>query len=602
MAGTRTGDPRRGDSPDDADWIFASSDPRTLPTERLPSRSEFDRYAAPLLARREEPALPAGEGETADLSEIDAAALRAAGKPRRPRPAVGRGDEPDAATGVIPAVDGEDSAGVGTPGVDGDTGAAAPRRSYARSGTTPNAEDDGRAQLSTITIPARFQDLGIFDALRDVLALICLLAALTTSFTLGALPVVDLVGRIALGVALVALVAVHLLRWIPATPNLRLVRAVRIIGLLPALLTAIGTIVADLVLSVPVLFASLPDGPPVGLGVGVSLLLLGSVVGIEPRAHEGYVPQQRARSWSRRLLGGVAAAAALALVVALVMIVGRVFTTGWQYSLNTFGSTVISVVLLGIVLASALRPDLLGRDRSWFVFSTGAVGGLVVLALADNTVRLQFAAPASFATSYVYLPFLFAAFGLMISRSFVRSMPVSFRRADWLVYTVRAMEFSALLHAAAVLWHLLAAITGTAGITLGGPVLHLVDAAVCACFVAVSLFARKALLERPAALARATGVVASVVLVVVGFLDIIVNSIAIGAGAGLTTGGTALSIGVAAALMLTVPAPVRDEFGAPDLSRMFADFRTHGSGRESLLARVPDVTEERSRKKSFPGS
>ena len=296
------------------------------------------------------------------------------------------------------------------------------------------------------------------------------------------MPAVDLVGRIALGIALAALVAVHLLRWIPATPNLRLVRAVRIVGLLPALLTAIGTIVADLVLSVPVLFASLPDGPPVGLGVGVSLLLLGSVVGIEPRAHEGYLPQERARSWSRRLLGGVAGAAALALVVALVMIVGRVFTTGWQYSLNTFGSTVISVVLLGIVLGSALRPDLLGRDRSWFVFSTGAVGGLVVLALADNTVRLQFAAPASFASSYVYLPFLFAAFGLMISRSFVRSMPVSFRRADWLVYTVRAMEFSALLHAAAVLWHLLAAITGTAGITLGGPVLHLVDAAVCACF------------------------------------------------------------------------------------------------------------------------
>src|SRR5690625_7607721 len=36
----------------DADWIFASDDPRTLPTDRLPDREEFDRYAAPLLARR----------------------------------------------------------------------------------------------------------------------------------------------------------------------------------------------------------------------------------------------------------------------------------------------------------------------------------------------------------------------------------------------------------------------------------------------------------------------------------------------------------------------------------------------------------------------
>ena len=584
MAGSRSGGPQGGNGPDDADWIFASSDPRTLPTERLPSRAEFDRYAAPLLARGEEPALPPGEHETTDLAEIDAAALRAAGKPRRPRPVA----EAEASTGLIPVVDGDED--------DEQAAARARSRSYARSGTTPNAEDDGRAQLSTITVPARFADLGIFDALRDVLALICLLAAFTTSYTQGSLPVVDLVGRVALGVSLVALVAVHLLRWIPAEPRLGLVRAVRIVGMLPALLTAIGTIVADLVLSLPVLFASLPDGPPVGIGVGVSLLLLGAIVGIEPRAHEGYLPRDRARSRARLLLLGVGGAAAVSLVLALVMIGGRVFTTGWQYSLTTFASTVVSAVLLAVVLASALR-----RERSWYVFSTGAVAGLVLLALADNTVRLQFAAPASFASGFVYLPFLFAAFGLMISRSFVRSMPVSFRRADWLVYTVRAMEFSVIMHAAAVLWHLLVAITGNGGITAGGPVLHLVDAAVCACFVAVSLFARRALLERPADLARATAVVAGVVLVVVGFLDIIVNSIATGAGAGLLTGGTALAVGITAALMLTVPAPVRDEFGAPDLSRMFADFRSRDSGRESLLARVPDVTEERSRKKSFPG-
>ncbi|MGO1569090.1 MAG: hypothetical protein ACTHXC_13750, partial [Brachybacterium sp.] len=215
---------------------------------------------------------------------------------------------------------------------------------------------------------------------------------------------------------------------------------------------------------------------------------------------------------------------------------------------------------------------------------------------------LQFAAPLSFASGFVYLPFLVAAFGLIISRSFVRSMPVSFRRTDWLVYTVRAFEFSALMHAAAVVWHLLAAIAATAGQAPGGTVLHLIDAVVCACFVVVSLFGRTSLLSRPAVTARASGVVAALVLVVVGFLDVIVNSLAMAAGAGLVTGGVALFIGLGAALMLTVPAPVRDEFGAPDVTRMFADFRARDGGRVSLLERVPDVADETARRKIFPAA
>ena len=122
------------------------------------------------------------------------------------------------------------------------------------------------------------------------------------------------------------------------------------------------------------------------------------------------------------------------------------------------------------------------------------VAALAVGALADNTLGLQFAAPISVARGFVYLPFLFAALGLMVSRSFVRSMPLSFRRTDWLVYSVRALELSALMHSAAVLWHLLAAIASPTGVTPGGPVLHLLDAVVCASFVAVSIFARRALL------------------------------------------------------------------------------------------------------------
>ena len=553
-------DPRE-DETQDADWIFAIDDPNSLPTDRLPSREEFDRYAAPLLARRENgPALP-----------------------------------PDTATGAIPAI--EDDAAEAPDGGGEDVVAplARPRVvSYARSGTTPNAEDD-EIPIAGFQLPERFKDLGLFDALRDVLALICLTAALTTVFTVAHSPVLDLLGKIAIGLALAALVAVHALRWIPASPPLRALRVLRMAGMAPALLVAVLVLGADLVLSLPVLFAPLPDGPPVGIGVGVPLLLLGAILGIEPRAHEGYLPQERARRIARQVLLGVGIAAAAALLLALVMIVGRLFTTGWPFSLGAFANTLISALLLAVVLASALR-----RDRSWYVFSTAVAAALAIGALADNSLGLQFAAPASVATGYVYLPFLFAALGLMISRSFVRSMPLSFRRTDWLVYSVRALELSALMHTAAVLWHLLIALAATSAPVAGGPVLHLIDAVVCACFVVVSLFGRTALLSRPALSARASGVVASLVLVVVGFLDVIVNSIATASGAGLVTGGVALVLGIATALMLTVPAPVRDEFGAPDITRMFADFRARDNGRVSLLDLVPDVTEATAERKPFP--
>ena len=577
---------RHEDDPGGADWIFAAGDPHDLPTDRLPDRAEFDRYATPLLARRDAgPAMPPGENETVDLSSLDLEHPDA---------------EPDAATGAIPAL-GPDGDPVLPAGPEDEESLVAPLSrpgavSYARSGTTPNAEDEGEVPWNGFVLPDRFRELGVFDALRDVAALICLAAALTTTFTLAHNPRLDLLGKIGIGSALLALVAVHLLRWVPSSPPRGAVRLLRIIGMLPALATALTVVVVDLILSLPKLFASLPEGPPVGIGVGVSLLLLGAILGIEPRAHEGYLPQARARRAARTMLIGVGIAAAAALLIALVVIVGRIFTTGWAYSLLAFANAAISTLLLGIVLAAALR-----RERSWYVLSTAVVAALVVAALADNTLELQFAAPLSFASGFVYLPFLFAAFGLMISRSFVRSMPVSFRRTDWLVYSVRAFEFSALMHAAAVLWHLLAALAALGGRGPGSPVLHLIDAVVCVCFVVVSVFGRTALLSRPAVSARASGVVSGLIMVVVGFLDVIVNSLAMAAGAGLVTGGAALALGLAIALMLTVPAPVRDEFGAPDVTRMFADFRARDGGRRSLLDQVPDVTAETAQRKTFPG-
>src|SRR5690606_28396632 len=281
----------RSEEDQDADWIFAIDDPHSLPTDRLPGREEFDRYAQPLLARR-------GQGPAL---------------PDQDRP----GAEPDAVTGAIPAVDGEEDGSDGT-----DDGTVAPLArprvvSYARSGTTPNAEDD-EIPIAGFQLPERFKDLGLFDALRDVLALVCLTAALTTVFTSAHNPRLDLLGKVAIGIALAALAAVPAPRWIPAEPPLPVLRVLRVAGMAPALLVAVLVLGADLVLSLPVLFAPLPDGAPVGIGAGVSLLLLGAILGIEPRAHEGYLPQERARRAARRLRHRDGTAAAAASLLELV--------------------------------------------------------------------------------------------------------------------------------------------------------------------------------------------------------------------------------------------------------------------------------------------
>src|SRR5690606_20312608 len=120
-------------------------------TDRLPDRAAFDRYATPLLARRAaSPALPPGENETVDLSGIDLDQLDGAA-------------EPDTSTGAIPVLaeeDVEDGGDAGDAGDAGDTGEpplTAPLRtpsqtSYARSGTTPNAEHD-EIPLGGFTLP-----------------------------------------------------------------------------------------------------------------------------------------------------------------------------------------------------------------------------------------------------------------------------------------------------------------------------------------------------------------------------------------------------------------------------------------------------------------
>src|SRR5699024_5196476 len=130
---------RHEDDPGGADWIFAAGDPHDLPTDRLPDRAEVDRYATPPLARRHAgPAMPPGENETVDLSSLDLEHPDA-------DPAGTSDAEPAAATGAIPVL-GPDGDPVLPAGPDDEESLVAPLSrpgavSYARSGTTPNAED-----------------------------------------------------------------------------------------------------------------------------------------------------------------------------------------------------------------------------------------------------------------------------------------------------------------------------------------------------------------------------------------------------------------------------------------------------------------------------
>ncbi|MDU1122614.1 MAG: hypothetical protein E7A10_02850, partial [Dermabacter sp.] len=113
---------------------------------------------------------------------------------------------------------------------------------------------------------------------------------------------------------------------------------------------------------------------------------------------------------------------------------------------------------------------------------------------------------------------------------------------------------------------------------------------------------RKALVRKDAVKARGHAVSIGAALTLLGFLGVIVFSVVTGAAAGLTNGGLGLVAGITAALMITVPAPVRDEHGVPDLERTFAEFRARINGAAGATAFLPDVSEARRRTHRFPAS
>ncbi|WP_058234695.1 DUF7937 domain-containing protein [Devriesea agamarum] len=544
------------------DWIFAESDPDKLPTEELPNRRDLDEYTASpgrfgaLGPQQGSTPLPAHSATTTGL-----AAPRPSGAPSH---------------------------------ASGPSGApTAPN--YARSGTTPTQEDDDpQARLRALAEPLRV--VFRWDLARDLLAIICFFAACVTQFTWRHQTFRLWLPMTAIIIAVIGIILAYVLRFTALHARRPVIRRLRILTQIPVMLVALGTIIWDLISSIPVMFSPLVTGPPVGIGVAVSLALAGSVLAAEPRGHEGHIPGEQNRWRARLLLKLLSACVAVCFVIMLVMLIGRAVTGDWTFSLLNLATAIISSTLVVIPFAAGLR-----RHPSWYIFGVTCILAMILGAIADNSLKLSYAAPESFAITFVWLPFLFAGFSVLVSRAFLRGIPLSFTRSDWIVYAVRAFEFSAILHCGACLWNTAAAIAASAGEEMpAGPLLYLISAVVSVMVVVLSLVGRHALLHRPADAARATAVVCAVIMVVIGFLGVIVETIVAQAAAGVSNGGLALALGLAIGLMLTVPAPIRDEYGAPDLARMFEDFRRRGGGRTSLRDRVPDVAAHRARKASFP--
>lgn len=539
-------------------WIFVP-EPGTLPTEKLPDSEDFERF------RMQRANL---EGEA----------------------------EHYFAPGLAPHEPATETAEIALPP------APAPH-AYARSGATPSAAPKPRS----MQLPPQFSDLSGWDALRDIIAVLAFGSSFTTTYTHAPDALPGWIPALAGGIGIAAILAVYLLRWVPAymkdpkprgPEHFSYLGVVRKVGMLPAFAASIGVLGYDLVASIPDLLTPLPEGPRVGVGVSVALLLFGAVMGSERRGFEGYVPGAAAKARAGRWILVLRVLLLVSFALSLVMVVGKAVNGDPAFALVTLSNSLGSLAL-GLFIAN---PKL-NEQPSWYVFLVGATAAMVVGAAADNSLRLEYAAPGSFSTSYVWLPFAFAAFGLLLSRSYVRSSTHNFKRVDWLMYAARTFEFSRTMHGvafAAVLVYFAAILVGYDA--RGGSGLVILQLLLVALLALLSHFGRKALVRKNAVKARGHAVSIGAALTLLGFLGVIVFSVVTGAAAGLTNGGLGLVAGITAALMITVPAPVRDEHGVPDLERTFVEFRARINGAAGATAFLPDVSEARRRTHAFPAS
>ncbi|MGQ4544369.1 DUF7937 domain-containing protein [Dermabacteraceae bacterium P13088] len=510
-------DSQQGPEWETEEEIFA--DPHVRHTEKLPTRDEIAQYALrPDTSAQEPPALPKA-----------------------------------APANVFVDPDVEDEAEL--PDID---------RQRARSGDTPSVP----APLPRFAvIPAPLKVISRWDIARDALAFACLFSVLISSYTWREVGYREIAVLITTVLALLSIPACYLAHGKMRPVPLRIARTIRYVGQLPLLVVTLGYIGYDLFRSLPVLFSPLPAGPPVGLSVGVALALAGTLLALETRGNEGMVPGERQKSLARATILVLTGLLTASLGVFLVMAVGRAVQGEPEYALAVFAHALVALAIAGVICVSAIN-----RQPSWFVFSAAAGGLLLLGAVADNSLRLAYAAPSSYAINLVWLPWVCAVFAVMVSRSYVRTVKLTFGKSDWVLYALRTAEYSLLLHAVGFVAALILLVRSfLAGDGYTG--LWIFTLLFLALAVYLSRYAHTAMLTFDADRARSHAVGAGVALFSAGFVFVIVHTVATQAAAGVITGGLALLVGIAIGLMLTVPVPILDEHGAPDLELMFADAR-----------------------------
>lgn len=524
----------------------------TFPTEQLPGRRDVEHR----VRDAGEPAEPGTR--TAETPAVESALT----------------DEEWQPTETVPRLPGDEDTGpVLQPGADGMPAlpATTPGATYARSGTTPAeapGQKRGRWRLDLSTMRNPLVDVHPDDLLRDLVAVVLLATSLTSAWTWTGATTSSWPAFVAILVSTLVLPLVHVLRAVRFGGRAvgdRHLRWVRLLGMVPAAAAALAAIMTDLVLSVVVVLGPLSLADSRGIGIGVALALSGALLGVEPRRHEGWSATERSRTVLHLLQRIVLVALAGSTVLALAALVPRALVAGAPGVLVGVSEMLVTLVYLAL-LADVVRS----RRADRYVVAIGVFAVLLIGGAFDTMLRLDFAAPQSFAFGYVSMPFGFALATLLLSRTWVDELGPTFVHDSWRAFGARLMAFSALAHVvglvATVLMLIVRVRTGEGGIVV--TVLSLVGLAALA---ALSWAIRGSLRSEAVDRGRSRAVLLSLGLVALGFLGVIVTTIALGTSMQTTTGGLGLFAGLAVVLMLTVPVSMRERYGAPDFGRMWAE-------------------------------
>lgn len=451
---------------------------------------------------------------------------------------------------------------------------------YIRSGTTPNAEEApperhfgllDRLDLSSLRNP--FAGTPLTDSGRDVMAALFLVGAVVNQWDISGDGWVRPIVVVTAPLAVLGLIAVYLLRTITVGGHLaplRVTRLVRVLSQLPLLAGVIATLIVDAVTG---------DG----VAVGVSLAVAGVFLAIEPRTSEGFLPTARDHGrarWVFRILVGLLAVSAVASVA--VHVVALVGGAGLLELEDLLQMVVTTLFVMLPIWATAKRSP------SWFVLAMAIIGGMLVAALADNAVRLDYAEAVSFHSGWVWLPFVAGIFALLCSRSWVRYVPLGLGPEPWRTLSARAFEFTLGVQSCVVVINVVRAVDRVVAEPDGrGPALYVLASIGSLLIALFAWIGRQALSAVDADRGRNLAVLAAGAMMMIGFVGVNVHIIAQGAAPSSDTGGVGLLCGMSVIVMLTVPAPIRERYGAPDFAAMIRDLRRpspphdRGSGKSS---------------------